>query len=372
MTKILVATPLFPPEIGGPATYAHMLESELPKYGFEVEIVPFAAARRWPKIIRHFVYYRTLVKKSRSADVVYALDAVSVGWPAMWAAKRTKKTFLLRVPGDYAWEQGQIRFGVKDTLDVFSENRNQYSIFVRVLARLQSKVASEAELVVVHSEYMKSIVTTWGVHPANIVPIYSALFPLPVEQGRVEIRKSLGYKGTVIVSAGRLVPWKGFMTLIEILPELRKQVEEANLVIIGEGPDGARLRARAEELGVAEHVRFVPRSAKHALGAAIVGSDVFVLNTSYEGLSHQLLEVMALGVPIVTTNVGGNPELIKDTVTGILVPYDDKEELKSAIERAATHESFRDSLVRNARLRVKDFEKEKVIKELVNLLEKLS
>jgi glycosyltransferase involved in cell wall biosynthesis len=216
---------------------------------------------------------------------------------------------------------------------------------------------------------MKSIVTTWGVHPANIVPIYSALFPLPVDQARNEIRKSLGYKGTVVISAGRLVPWKGFMTLIEILPELRKKIKDANLVIIGEGPDDARLKARVHELGVSEHVRFVPRQAKHALGAAIVGADVFVLNTSYEGLSHQLLEVMALGVPIVTTNVGGNPELIKDTVTGILVPYDDKEELISGLERASTHEDFRESLVRNARLRVKDFEKEKVIKDLVNLLE---
>jgi len=168
------------------------------------------------------------------------------------------------------------------------------------------------------------------------------------------------------------VPWKGFMTLIEILPELRKRVKDANLVIIGEGPDGARLRARAQELGLSEHVRFVPRQAKHALGAAIAGSDVFVLNTSYEGLSHQLLEVMALGVPIVTTNVGGNPELIKDTVTGILVPYDDKEELLSAIERAATHEAFRDNLIRNARLRVKDFEKEKVIEDLVDLLKTLA
>jgi len=372
MIKILVATPLFPPEIGGPATYAHMLESELESRGFEVEIVPFAAARRWPRLIRHIVYYFTLVKKSRSADIVYALDTFSVGVPAMLAARWSRKIFLLRVPGDYAWEQGQLRFGVQVTLDEFSQNRNKYSIFVRVLSKIQSNVANKAEKVIVPSVYMKNIVVGWGVHPANIVPIYSALFPLPVEQGKVEIRKSLGYQGTVFLSAGRLVPWKGFMTLIEILPELRKRVKDANLVIIGEGPDGARLRARAQELGLSEHVRFVPRQAKHALGAAIAGSDVFVLNTSYEGLSHQLLEVMALGVPIVTTNVGGNPELIKDTVTGILVPYDDKEELLSAIERAATHEAFRDNLIRNARLRVKDFEKEKVIEDLVDLLKTLA
>lgn len=372
MPKILVATPLFPPEIGGPATYAHMLERELPKHGFEIEIVPFAAARRWPKLIRHFVYYRTLVKKSRTADIVYALDTLSVGLPARWAAKWTKKPFLVRVPGDYAWEQGQLRFGVTDTLDVYTEQPQKYSIFVRTLARLQSKVVTAADKVIVPSVYMKNIVTTWGPHPANILPIYSALFPLPVMQSRYEIRKSLDYQGTVIVSAGRLVPWKGFMTLIEILPELRKQIPDANLIIIGEGPEGARLKARTQELGITEHVRFVDRQPKHALGAAIAGADVFVLNTAYEGLSHQLLEVMELGVPIVTTNVGGNPELIKDSVSGILVKYDDKKELMSGIERAATHESFRESVVRNARLRVKDFEQVKVIRELVTVLETLS
>lgn len=371
MIKILVSTPLFPPEIGGPATYAHMLEEELPKHGFEVEIVPFAAARRWPRVIRHFVHYFTLVKKSKSADVVYALDTFSVGLPALLAAKHNKKVFLLRVPGDYAWEQGQIRFGVTDTLDVFTRSKRVYSIFVWVLRKIQSYVAKSAEKVVVPSEYMKTIVTTWGVHPANIVPIYSALFPLPVEQSKHDIRKALGYAGVVIVSAGRLVPWKGFKTIIDILPELRTRITDVNIVIIGEGPERIRLEEHAKALGMSEYVRFVPRQAKHALGAAIAGCDVFVLNTSYEGLSHQILEVMALGIPVVTTDVGGNPELIKDTVTGILVPYDNKEELISGIERAVTHESFRESLVRNARLRVKDFEKEKVIADLVSLLKTL-
>jgi len=371
MQKIIVATPLFPPEIGGPATYAHMLQEELPKHGFEVEILPFTTARRWPKLIRHFVYYQQLKQKTKSADLVYALDSVSVGLPAVLAARRNHKPFLLRVPGDYAWEQGQVRFGVKDNLDVFIQRRHRYPVVVRVLSSIQSWVAKKAQLIIVPSEYMKGVVTTWGVHPANIFPVYSALFPLPVEQGKIELRKSLDYNGTVLVSAGRLVPWKGFITLIEILPELRKRVKDANLVIIGEGPDGARLKARAQELNMSAHIRFVPRQAKHALGAAIVASDVFVLNTSYEGLSHQLLEVMALGVPIVTTNVGGNSELIKDTVNGILVPYDDKDELIRGIERAATHEAFRDNLIRNARLRVKDFEKEKVVKDLVTILETL-
>lgn len=370
--RILVATPLFPPEIGGPATYARMLEEHLPQQGFELEIVPFASARRWPKLIRHVVYFFTILKKAKDFDVIYALDPVSVGLPASYAARLKKKIFLLRVPGDYAWEQGQIRFGVKDTLDDFVENRKKYSIFVRFLHKIQSSVAKQAEEVIVPSAYMKEIVTTWGVHPARITPIYSALFPLPIEEDRASIREALGYKGTVIVSAGRLVPWKGFMTLIELLPALREKMPDANLVIIGEGPMRARLEARAQELGLSEYVRLVPRQPKHALGAALAAADVFVLNTAYEGLSHQLLEVMQIGTPVVTTNVGGNPELIKNTVTGILVEYDNKDELIAGIERAATHDSFRTNMVANARLRVKDFTEDKVVQQLITTLQSLS
>ncbi len=369
--KILLATPLYPPEIGGPATYAHMLEELLPEHGFEVEVVAFATARKWPKVIRHSIYFLSLLKRAKSCDVIYALDPASVGLPAVLAAKLTKKTFLLRVPGDYAWEQGQIRYGVTDVLDVFVRQRHQYHLMVRLMAKVQSYVAQQAEKVIVPSQYMKRIVTTWGVHPARIEPIYSALFSLPVEGERSSLRTMLEYNGPTIVTVGRLVPWKGFETLIELLPELRKRVPDANLVIIGDGPLGGRLRARTDELGLTEHVHFLGRQPKHALGAAIAAADAFVLNTAYEGLSHQLLEVMDIGIPIVTTNVGGNPELIKDTVTGILVDYNDSAQLIEGLERALTHESFCKNMVANARLRVKEFEQKKVILDLVRVLHSL-
>lgn len=370
MLKVLVATPLYPPEIGGPATYAHALEAELPKHDIAVTILPFAHARRWPKVIRHIVYFWQVYQSAKCHDVVYALDSVSVGLPAALAAKRVKKTFLVRVPGDYAWEQGQVRFGVTATLDTFITQKKQ-RLPVRVLQRIQSWVANQAVKVIVPSVYMKQVVVSWGVHPASIVPIYSALYPLPVTEDRSAIRTQLGYTGTVLVSAGRLVPWKGFETLIEIIPEIRKRIPDVQLVIIGDGPLRASLETRTRQLGLSETVRFFDRQPKTALGAALVAADVFVLNTAYEGLSHQLLEVMALGTPIVTTHVGGNSELIKDAVTGVLVPFDDRRELTEAIIRVATHDSFRQSLVHNAKLRVKDFEQRTVLRDLVEVLESI-
>src|SRR3989338_11012397 len=115
--KLVIATPLYPPEIGGPATYAKLLEEGLPGKGIEVELVKFSEVRHLPRLIRHYAYYRRVLRAAKSADVVLALDPVSVGLPAMWAAKRAGKSFVVKIVGDYAWEQGQQRFGVMQNLD---------------------------------------------------------------------------------------------------------------------------------------------------------------------------------------------------------------------------------------------------------------
>src|SRR3989338_4633570 len=121
VTKIVIATPLYPPESGGPATYAKVLEQELPKHGFEVTLVKFSDVRkRW---FRHLRYFRLMLKAARGADLVYALDAVSVGFPAMLAAKGRRKRFVVKVVGDFAWEQGSQRFQKVGSLDEFVRRR---------------------------------------------------------------------------------------------------------------------------------------------------------------------------------------------------------------------------------------------------------
>src|SRR3989338_10337762 len=79
--RILIATGVSPPESGGPATYAKLLEERLPSLGFTVSVLPFRAVRHLPKIIRHAAYFWKCLRMARSADMVYALDTVSVGLP---------------------------------------------------------------------------------------------------------------------------------------------------------------------------------------------------------------------------------------------------------------------------------------------------
>ena len=367
--KVVIATGLYPPEIGGPATYAAMLAQELPSQGIEVALVPFGWVRHYPRGVRHLVYAWKLWRESRGADLFYALDPISVGLPTRLVAALRRKPYLLRLGGDYAWEQGRLRFGVTKSLDTHHDNPSDWPWRVKVLAKLQTYVARHAAQVVVPSRYLKDIVSRWGIDPRHVSVIYSALYPIEVSETRDQLRHRLQYSHPTLISAGRLVPWKGFRTLIRVVAELREQYPHISLIIAGDGEERPALQDLVAELKLTDHVRFMGSLSKEALGASIKAADVFVLNTAYEGLSHQLIEVMDIGTPVVTTAVGGNPELIHDGVHGFLVPYDDAPALRDAIMRVLNHPESRDRIVQSARGRSKEFARDRVVADIVALLQ---
>ncbi len=295
--RLVIATPLYPPEIGGPATYIKELEKGLPSHGIkDISIVKFSEVRHLPKFLRHYVYYRRVLKALRNADAVLALDPVSVGYPAHCAAKKLKKPLIVKIVGDYAWEQGRQRFGVTQELDEFVRTK-QRSLFVQLLQKIQTRVAKGAVKIIVPSPYLKGIVSHWGVSEEKIVPIYNSV-ELPKE---IPVREKEEGK-FLIVSAGRRVPWKGFEA-IECVAEKHPHWQ----VFIASG---------------------LPRIEMLAWMQA---ADVFVLNSTYEGLSHVLIEAMMLGTPVIATNVGGNPFLIENGKTGILIPSKDDDALEEAL-----------------------------------------
>ena len=85
-------------------------------------------------------------------------------------------------------------------------------------------------------------------------------------------------------------------------------------------------------------------------------------------MSHQLLEVMSIGTPIITTNVGGNPELIENGKEGILIQYNDREALKRSIMELLLIPEYSAKLARQAKEKVKQFTVEKMVRELIALL----
>lgn len=301
--KLVIATPLYPPEIGGPATYAKLLAEGLPGEGIEVELVKFSDVRHLPKLIRHYAYYRRVLCAARDADAVLALDPVSTGLPAMKAAKKAGKPFVVKIVGDYAWEQGRQRFGVTQELDEFVRTK-QPSWFVRRLQAIERNVATSADKVIVPSHYLQHIVALWGISEERVRVIYNSV----VIEGRGKVPDTVqNASRPLVMTAGRLVPWKGIDGVIEAMVK----VPNATLIISGDGPEREVLRQQAEKKIPGRYV-FTGALPHTDVLSVLELVDVFVLYSSYEGLSHMLVESLMLGTPAIAARVGGNSEVLDE------------------------------------------------------------
>lgn len=365
--RILLATPLLPPDVGGPATYSALLIQNLPRHGIEVSVAYFGSVRHFPPGVRHLVYFFKLLSRARGVDLIFALDPVSVGFPAALATLITHKPLILKVVGDYAWEQGVQRFGITSLLDEFLEQKHQL-FMVRVLRTVQAFVARRARRIITPSAYLKSVVERWGVDPGAIEVIPNGVPDLSNVGSKEVIRSLLALKGHLIVSAGRLVPWKGFRELIELMPKLRKKVPDARLLIVGDGPDRALLEATVEKLRLEEYVSLAGRLPHSVLMRYVAAADLFVLNTAYEGLSHQVLEALAVGAPVVTTRVGGNPEVITDKKNGLLVPHGDSKALQKAMEKMLTDAAGASKFSAVGRVTARRFSEEGTVQKTAHFL----
>ncbi len=323
--RLVVATPLYPPEIGGPATHTLFLERALPAHGIDVESVPFSSVRALPKGIRHAVYAFRLWKRARHADAIFAQDTVSVGFPAVFAAWFARVPLLVRVPGDHAWEQGVERFSITDSLDEFQ--RRHYGRRVELLRRIARFVVRHADLVIVPSRYFERIVGGWLPTKDRLRVIYNG-----IDLTTVPVRPLTVPPRPVLVSAGRLVPWKGFAALIELIA----QMPEWSLVIVGDGPLRGELMKKAEDCGVSDRVTFTGNIPHEEVFGWLSLADVFVLNSSFESFSYQVVEAMGIGVPVIATDVGSIPELMHDGVEGVLVKPGDVAGIETALRSVFT------------------------------------
>lgn len=355
--KILIATGIYPPEIGGPATYAFLVRGEFEKRGHEVKILPFRVVRKYPTVIRHILYFLKVLKLVFWAEIVLAQDTVSVGLPSVLAAKILRKPIIIRVPGDFAWEQGVQRFGVKEGIDDFQKNK--YGFRVEILRKIQKFVVRKSNKVIVPSDYFKSVVLSWGVKPENLIRIYNGV-SVP------ENTEPKYFSEKTIVTSGRLVPWKGFDVLINSISKIN-----AKLIIIGDGDDKKRLESLILEKNLDEKVSLIGSLNRKDLMSFISGADIFVLPSTFESFSFQLVEAMMLGSVVVALNAGNISEIIENGKNGILVEKNNTENLSVILNDLLSDKNKRERLSLFAKEDSKRFSLEKTVDQLENLFKKL-
>lgn len=174
--------------------------------------------------------------------------------------------------------------------------------------------------------------------------------PVPRDEARQRLGLPLGAK--VLVSVGGLVERKGFHRVIECLPVLRKRFGDVHYLIVGgpspEGDWSPQLKSLVDQLRLQSCVHFLGPVRPAELRVPLSAADVFALATRNEGWANVFLEAMACGLPVVTTRVGGNAEVVCRAELGTVVPFGDHDALCDALADALTHQWDRDAIRRYA------------------------
>lgn len=160
----------------------------------------------------------------------------------------------------------------------------------------------------------------------------------PLDRAAARAALGIAPDAQVLISVGGLVERKGFHRVIELLPTLRQRWPQlVYLIVGGPGPEGdnrVALEAQVRDLGLTGSVRWLGVLPPAELSAPLSAADVFVLATRNEGWANVFLEAMACGLPVVTTDVGGNREVVSSTDLGMIVPFGDAEALHDALDGA--------------------------------------
>lgn len=350
--RICLPTGIFPPDIGGPSSYVPQIAERLQAHGHTLEVITLADCPEEPLPSYFFAVHRlrrAQARALRTVRVVAKIFAVArrsdlvfangLFIEAALASRLAHRPLTLKIVGDWAWERS-INWGLTtDGLEDFQSRRQ--GLRAEFLKWLRSRVLRQATLVIVPSRYLGGIVRRWGVDSGRIVCIYNAC-----EAPEAPTQSPLPpFKGTTLCTVARLVPWKGIGPLIHLVSDL----PGTRLVIIGEGPLRASLEKQAQALGVRARVIFLGRKDRPGVVACLAASDLFVLNSTYEGLPHVILEAFASSIPVLATAVGGVPEVVEHGRNGWLVSAGEPAELRGAAQNLMANATLRRRLIKGAR-----------------------
>ena len=332
--RVLVTVGIFPPDIGGPATFvpkiAKYFQDEL---NYEIEILTLSdnknsninddfsvkrIDRNLPIIYRWLKTIFTIYKLGKNKDLIFVNG---LGTEATIANIFLKKKIIRKIVGDPVWERAYSKAKISESFDEFQVKNYGFSI------SLQKKVRSfsikKSDIVVTPSQHLKNFILNLGFK--NKIEIINNGVFIPEENTNIFTNDQIN-----ITIVSRLVSHKNIKKIIRAISDLNNPLIYLN--IIGDGPELNQLQKISLESNNKDNIIFHGKLNRDEINHIFLNSDIYIQASNYEGLPHSLLEAMSYGIPVLCTPVGECKEILGNEDRGYILDLPvSKNNIKSKI-----------------------------------------
>ena len=349
MVKVCFISPEYLPFSGGTGAYVYYMSNELMKSGNSACIVTgynesrdvkineqhhifFLKALKAP-VVKSFLFAAAASRKLNQVSGSFPVDIAHVNLPLIpsFAVPRGfGKTLISTVHSTWKGEAEAIKGEPYSRLNSNEKFMVSFNWFLRIF---EEKMLERSNKIIAVSDFTRrELLQYYKVKENKIRVIHNGVDVKKFQPAhdKRKAKEALGFNpdDIAILSVGRLYARKGLFTLIESMPLVNRKFKNAKFIIAGKGLSNEmkKLVSYAAKLGVKDSIVFTGYFPDKALPRLYQAADIFAFSTFYENLPFAVLEALSTGLPVVTTKVGGIPEMIEDGKNGFLVePFNSKE-----------------------------------------------
>ena len=377
--KILITVGIYPPDIGGPASFVPKIANLLSQNNYEVTVICLSdnslqdnetykvkrVLRNQNLLIRWLKTIILIVFNGRNAECIFVNGLPMESYIANIFLR---KKIVRKIVGDWAWERGRNKGLIEDSFDEFQLNSHNLHLEIAKFSR--GWTATKADIVITPSRHLSNVVKNWGVKEDKLKVIYNG-----TRITNNEFSKS-NNKIIKLITVGRLAPWKNVNTIIEAVHLLKNQDLKINLIIVGSGPEDSDLKKQVNNLNLTNEVIFTGQKKYSDIKEYYKSADIYIQASGYEGLPHVLLEAINFDLAIISTPIGGTNEILQDGKNGFILDLEkgikpNSENLKNIILEVVNNKKLTEEKKVNAKkLLNSKFDESKNLYEYLEILNK--
>ena len=374
--KILITVGIYPPDIGGPASFVPKIANKLVENGFEVVVVCLTnkkeidnenylvkrILRKQNLIIRWIKTVLVIVINGRKSDVIFVNGLPMESYIANLILR---KKLIRKIVGDWAWERGRNKGITEDSFEDFQNNKHNLHLEIAKFSR--GWTATKADIVITPSYHLKKVVNGWGVDLDKISVIYNGTEIKNINRNKINDKIR-------ILTVGRLAPWKNIDKIIDSIKLLMLENINLEFYIVCIGPKENYLKDLAVKNDLKNNIIFTGQKNKQELEEIYKNSDIYIQASGYEGLPHVILEAINFNMTIISTPIGGTNEILLDGKNGWLVELKNNKspdafELKQMIVNVLENRKIDNEKKLNAKKYIIDnFDQEKNLNKYIQLI----